>query len=61
MSKLMKAAEMAEVLQVSEKTLTRWRAEGRGPEFLRLGEGRCAPVRYLPIQSVADIEKETQI
>jgi len=53
-NRLLKPAEMAEFLQISEKTLTRYRAENRGPEYVRLGEGGHAPVRYLPVQKVAE-------
>lgn len=29
--------QLAELLQVSEKTLRRWRNEGTGPPFVRIG------------------------
>lgn len=53
--KFLKAAEVAKILQVSEKTLIRWRAQKRGPDFIRLGDGPRAPVRYFPVQKVSSV------
>ncbi len=36
-SPLMDSREVAAYLKVSESTLSRWRAEKKGPPFLRLG------------------------
>ena len=58
--KYLKASEVADALQVSEQTLANWRAQGKGPTFIKLGSGRTSPVRYLPLQEVANIaEKKT--
>jgi predicted DNA-binding transcriptional regulator AlpA len=39
---LVTAADLADELQIPEKTLAQWRYLGRGPKFLKLG----AHVRY---------------
>jgi hypothetical protein len=31
---------------MDEKTLSNWRQQGRGPKYIKLGEGRTANVRY---------------
>jgi predicted DNA-binding transcriptional regulator AlpA len=36
------AREVAEEYKVSERTLGRWREEGEGPEYIRLGRRRVA-------------------
>ena len=38
-------------------TLATRRSRGGGPEFLKLGPGKSAPIRYLPVQKVEDITK----
>lgn len=40
------ASDVALRLKLSEQTLANQRAQGRGPKFFKLGEGRFAPVRY---------------
>ena len=52
--RLMTPCEMAKVLSVSEQTLANWRCKGTGPEYLKLGSAKNAPVRYLPVQTVAE-------
>jgi len=39
-------AQLAERWQMDEKTLSNWRQQGRGPKYIKLGEGRTANVRY---------------
>lgn len=36
-SPLMDSREVAAYLKVSESTLSRWRAEGKGPPFMQMG------------------------
>lgn len=43
---LLTATEVAKILQVSVDTLARWRTQGRGPQFIKLGTARSSPVRY---------------
>lgn len=43
---ILRPAELAEALGLSEKTLSNWRAESRGPRFVRMGGGRT-PAVYL--------------
>ncbi len=38
--------EAAAILGLTSKTLQKRRAEGRPPEFIKLGPGKRAPVRY---------------
>ncbi|MGW4691960.1 helix-turn-helix transcriptional regulator [Kitasatospora cineracea] len=38
--------EMAELANVTPKTLANWRALGTGPEFIKLSPGRGGRVRY---------------
>lgn len=47
---LLTPPQKAKELQVSESTLARWRRKGTGPEFVRLGSGPRALVRYLPLR-----------
>jgi len=47
---LLKSAEAAALLSVSAKLLERWRGEGKGPEYIRLGYNM---VRY----KRSDLEK----
>ena len=44
---LLHCHEAAELLGVKTTTLERWRTLGKGPEFIKFGEFKCAPVRYL--------------
>jgi hypothetical protein len=46
-SALLTPAEVAAILRVKLKTLSNWRANRSGPEFVKLGDPRgSAPVRY---------------
>lgn len=45
---LLTPAEVARLLRVTPATLANWRARGDGPEFVKLGPSRQAPVRYYP-------------
>ncbi len=38
-SVLLTEAELADELRVSRRTLQRWRTEGRGPRWIRVGKG----------------------
>lgn len=55
---LLKPEAMAKALNVSEQTLANWRSKGVGPEYIKLGPGKTAAVRYKPIQRVAPIESD---
>ncbi|WP_454728534.1 helix-turn-helix transcriptional regulator [Cellulosimicrobium protaetiae] len=43
---LLTCADTAERLGVSTSTLADWRLKGTGPEFVRLGDGPRAHIRY---------------
>jgi len=47
---LMTPGQVAHQLNVSLTTLWRWRQEDRGPAYIRLGDTKHSPVRYLPLQ-----------
>ncbi|WP_269218938.1 helix-turn-helix transcriptional regulator [Brevundimonas vesicularis] len=47
---LLTTKEAASVLGVKPNTLEIWRHKGRGPPFIRLGDGPCAPIRYFRIE-----------
>ncbi len=42
----MSSGEVATMLGVSEATLSRWRFEGSGPQYLKLGARRKSVVSY---------------
>lgn len=50
---LLRPGQVAEQLNVSLQTLWRWRQEGTGPAFIKLGDGRNSTVRYLPLKIAA--------
>lgn len=41
---IIRPAELASALGLSQKTLSNWRAESRGPRFVRMGGGRTPAV-----------------
>ena len=43
---LLSSKEVAVLLGVSPSTLSRWRFEGDGPQYLKLGRGPKAIIRY---------------
>lgn len=49
---LLKESQVAQRLGVSMPTLRSWRCRGIGPDFVKMGAGKKAPVRY----SASDIE-----
>ena len=53
---LLKPTEMAKALKVSESTLAQWRSNGLGPVFIKLGPGKSAPVRYLPLDAYREVQ-----
>ncbi|SMP82016.1 Helix-turn-helix domain-containing protein [Desulfonatronum zhilinae] len=44
----LKEKEAAALLGLSVKTLRQWRWKGTGPDYLKLGNGRGAAIRYEP-------------
>lgn len=45
-SPLLTENEAAERLNFSIRTLQKWRHNGQGPAYIKLGDGPKAPVRY---------------
>lgn len=48
MTVLLTPQEVASRWRVDVKTLSNWRVKGRGPHFVKLGEGRNTRVLYRP-------------
>lgn len=46
MSNTLTTEEASEYLKIAAYTLARWRATGKGPVYLKLGESKISPVRY---------------
>ena len=44
---LMSSKEAAKLLGIKSNTLEVWRHQGRGPQFVKLGDSRQSMVRYL--------------
>lgn len=42
----MTPAELAARWRIHPKTLTNWRGQGRGPAYVKLGDGRATKVVY---------------
>ena len=57
---LLTPTEKAQELRVSESTLARWRGQKSGPRFVKLGRGKCAHVRYLPL-TVSDMAESEAV
>ena len=36
---LLTEQELADILEVDHRTIVQWRAEGRGPDYVKLGRG----------------------
>lgn len=56
MSKLLTETEAADFLAMSPATLRRWRVEGTGPVFTKIGRA----VRYPEASLVAYVERNTR-
>jgi excisionase family DNA binding protein len=48
--RLLSTEEAAEILNVSPKTLQKWRHKGEGPPFYRYGSGEAKVVGYAPTE-----------
>lgn len=46
--KLLTTEDVSALLNVAPATLVWWRSQKQGPQFVRLGRGRRAPIRYRP-------------
>lgn len=47
MSSTLSTQEASKYLGIRPNTLARWRSDGKGPAYLKLGEGKQGAVRYL--------------
>lgn len=50
-------SDLAKRWGVSSNRLRQWRVEGKGPNFLKLGDGPKAPVRYR-LEDIEEFEKD---
>ncbi len=46
-TELLTSEEAAVLLGIKPNTLEIWRTKGKGPEFVKLGNAKQAPVRYI--------------
>jgi predicted site-specific integrase-resolvase len=53
---LLSSADVAELLDVSERTLEFWRYAGKGPAYVKVGKR----VRYRPVDVEAYVEAQRQ-
>ena len=56
MSQLLTPKELADRWKVADNTLRKWRVNGTGPAYIKLGDSRNAEVRYR-IEDVEAFEK----
>lgn len=58
---LMTPHEAAARLKVHKETLEAWRAQRKGPKWIKLGESKRSPVRYRRSDIEAYLKTNTQI
>ena len=59
--KLLTTVDAARILSVNPDTLRRWRYEGIGPDYVKLGNGPKAQVRYDEAVLEAYIRENTRV
>ncbi len=57
---LLDTEEVAQVLNVAGSTVEWWRSQKQGPKFIRLGQGKRAPIRYEP-QAIEQYIREMKV
>lgn len=55
--KLLTAKDLAKRWSINVQSLNNWRLKGRGPAFIKLGEGRNSHIRYREADVLAFEEK----
>ena len=55
--KYLSTEELAQWLSVSPGTLRNWRLKGKGPEYIKMGEGKTSRVAY-SIEAVTAFEEK---
>lgn len=60
-TELLNQSEAAALLNVPARTLERWRYEGTGPEYVKLGHGKRGGVRYHKRALLEYIRKRTHV
>lgn len=53
---LLKPSELCERWKIKDSTLRKWRVAGTGPNYVKLGDGRNAEVRYM-IEDIEEFER----
>ena len=51
--------EAASLLGIRPNTLEIWRTKGKGPEFVKMGKQKQAPIRYLRQKILAWLEAQS--
>lgn len=51
--------EAAALLGIKPNTLEIWRTKGKGPEFVKLGHTKSAPIRYLRTKIFEWLERQS--
>jgi len=51
--------EAAALLGIKPNTLEIWRTKGKGPEFVKMGKQKQAPIRYLRPKIFAWLEQQS--
>jgi Helix-turn-helix domain len=50
---LLNPKEAAAYLRLSVQGMKKWREQGKGPKWIKLGDGSTSPIRY-PVESLAE-------
>ena len=60
MPQLLTTKQLCERWQITQDTLRQWRVSETGPAYIKLGDGRGAPVRYKQ-EDVETFERRNKI
>lgn len=59
-SKMLTSPETATFLGLQPTTLEIWRTRGKGPKFIKLGNSKQSPIRYLESEVIAWLESRVR-
>ena len=60
MAQLLTTKQLCERWQITQDTLRQWRVSDNGPPYIKLGDGRAAPVRY-KLEDIEAYERQNKI
>jgi hypothetical protein len=60
MPQLLTTKQLCERWQITQDTLRQWRVSENGPAYIKLGDGRAAPVRY-KLEDIEAYERQNKI